>query len=113
MGVLLDPVDPDALQRAVAGVLQLTPAELRVLRQVVAGKSNAQIASDLALSRRTAEIHVFRILKACGCSRPVLIALGHDLERTPAVVDYVARMPAFDPHPAPGTIRRARARILE
>lgn len=41
----------------------LTPREVEVMRLVVAGKANKVIASDLALSQRTVEIHRSRVME--------------------------------------------------
>ncbi len=41
---------------------QLTPREREVMGQVVAGKSNRQIAEDLGLSQKTVEIHRARVM---------------------------------------------------
>jgi DNA-binding NarL/FixJ family response regulator len=40
----------------------LTPRELEVLKLIVAGRRNAEIAAELCLSVKTVEIHVGRVL---------------------------------------------------
>jgi DNA-binding NarL/FixJ family response regulator len=44
----------------------LTPRELEVLRLLVAGKSNRQIAEQLFISGKTASVHVTNILAKLG-----------------------------------------------
>jgi DNA-binding NarL/FixJ family response regulator len=44
----------------------LTPRELEVLRGLAAGSRNADIASELVLSRRTVDHHVSAILRKLG-----------------------------------------------
>jgi DNA-binding CsgD family transcriptional regulator len=50
-------------QRALAG---LTPRELEVLRLLVAGRSNRQIAEHLFISGKTASVHVTNLLAKLG-----------------------------------------------
>jgi DNA-binding CsgD family transcriptional regulator len=60
--------------RASAG---LTPRECEVLRLVVDGLSNQQIADRLFLSKRTVEHHVGHVMAKVGAgTRPELIAVG-------------------------------------
>jgi DNA-binding NarL/FixJ family response regulator len=64
-------IDPVVARRLMSSLLEarddpiseLTSRELDVLRLVAAGKSNKQIAADLAISERTARTHVSRILR--------------------------------------------------
>ena len=52
--------EPDTT--TVTRALGLTPRELDVLRLITAGRSNAQIASDLFISPKTVSVHVSNIL---------------------------------------------------
>lgn len=61
--------------RADDPVSELTPRELDVLRLVADGKPNKQIASELAISERTARTHVSRILRKLGLSSRTQAAL--------------------------------------
>jgi DNA-binding NarL/FixJ family response regulator len=54
---------------------ELTARELEVLRLVAAGKPNKQIASELAISERTARTHVSRILRKLRLSSRTQAAL--------------------------------------
>jgi DNA-binding NarL/FixJ family response regulator len=54
---------------------ELTSRELDVLRLVAAGKPNKQIATELAISERTARTHVSRILHKLGLSSRTQAAL--------------------------------------
>ena len=44
----------------------MTPRELEVLRRLVAGRSNRQIAEELFISGKTASVHVTNILTKLG-----------------------------------------------
>jgi FixJ family two-component response regulator len=48
---------------------RLTPREREVLDRVVAGKHNREIASELAISVRTVEVHKARVLAKMGVER--------------------------------------------
>jgi FixJ family two-component response regulator len=84
---LTKPVDPDVLLRAVADAIErdreerregaqrqsvehrmasLTPREREVLRQVVAGRLNKQIAGDLGTVEKTVKVHRGRMMKKMG-----------------------------------------------
>jgi DNA-binding NarL/FixJ family response regulator len=56
-------------------ISELTSRELDVLRLVAAGKPNKQIATELAISERTARTHVSRILRKLGLSSRTQAAL--------------------------------------
>ena len=56
-------------------ISELTPRELDVLRLVAAGEPNKQIATELAISERTARTHVSRILRKLGLSSRTQAAL--------------------------------------
>lgn len=62
-----------------AALAPLTPAEQRVLDQLILGLSNKAIAAALVLSPRTVESHVSHILAKTQCrsrSQLLLLALG-------------------------------------
>lgn len=50
------------------GSEELTPTETRILQQVVAGKSNKEIAYDLKISENTVKTHVKNIFEKLGVS---------------------------------------------
>jgi DNA-binding NarL/FixJ family response regulator len=54
---------------------ELTSRELEVLRSVAAGKPNKQIATELAISERTARTHVSRVLRKLHLSSRTQAAL--------------------------------------
>jgi DNA-binding NarL/FixJ family response regulator len=58
-----------------APISELTSRELDVLRLVAAGKPNKQIATELAISERTARTHVSRILRKLQLSSRTQAAL--------------------------------------
>ena len=72
---------PEALQALRAGPESdgpggdLTPREVDVLRQVVGGRSNKQIAVELGISAGTVRIHVSNILAKLGVSNRTAAAL--------------------------------------
>jgi DNA-binding CsgD family transcriptional regulator len=61
-------------QRPSTGWDALTPTERRVASRVAAGQANADIASELFLSRRTVQVHVSHILAKLGAHSRVEIA---------------------------------------
>jgi DNA-binding NarL/FixJ family response regulator len=78
------PIDPVVARRlmsslrqgpAPAPISELTSRELDVLRLVAAGKPNKQIATELAISERTARTHVSRILRKLQLSSRTQAAL--------------------------------------
>lgn len=56
----------------------LSGREVEVLDLVAAGKSNAEIASSLFVSPKTAKNHVSSILAKLGCTRPEAVARARD-----------------------------------
>jgi DNA-binding CsgD family transcriptional regulator len=62
----------------------VTAREVEVMAQLVAGRSNRQIAEALYLSVRTVEKHVERLLMKTGCSRSDLGDLAADAGVLPA-----------------------------
>ncbi|MAF61172.1 MULTISPECIES: response regulator transcription factor [Sphingomonadales] len=73
---------PEPLPQDVAG---LTPTQLRVLREVIDGKLNKQIAHDLAMSEATVKAHMTTIMRKLGVqnrTQAALVArsLGLDLK---------------------------------
>lgn len=65
----LDLAVPEPPQPKVADPFGLTSRELDVLRLLVAGRTNSQIATELFISPSTAGVHVSRILGKLGVSR--------------------------------------------
>jgi hypothetical protein len=55
------------------GLLELKPAEIRVLGQLTQGLSALEMGEALDLTERTVNTHVHRILAACGCQKFLLI----------------------------------------
>jgi DNA-binding NarL/FixJ family response regulator len=62
-------------------ISELTSRELDVLRLVASGKSNKEIAAELAISERTARTHVSRILRKLHLSSRTQAALWAVRER--------------------------------
>ncbi len=72
---LLDAASPPQPPVAMAG---LSARELEVLRLIVAGHSNAEIADALFISRRTTTTHVTHLYAKLGvASRAEAIAYAH------------------------------------
>ncbi len=63
--------EPESVEQ----VGELTPRETDVLRQVVAGRSNKQVAIELGISPGTVRIHVSNILAKLGVSNRTAAAL--------------------------------------
>jgi len=58
-------------------LLTISPAEARVLAQLLKGSSNRQIAARLGLSRRTVESHISAMFEKTGCrNRSQLLLWG-------------------------------------
>jgi DNA-binding CsgD family transcriptional regulator/tetratricopeptide (TPR) repeat protein len=83
-------------RRPATGWDALTPTELKVAHLVAEGNSNADIATRLFLSRRTAELHVSRILTKLDARSRVQIAR------------HAATHPPVDPPAAPAPRRPTR-----
>jgi len=85
-------------QDASQQISRLTPRELEVLEQLVAGRSNKLVARELSISPRTVEIHRARImdkLKARGLSDLVRTAIAASIRMptdlgSPAAQGYAA-----------------------
>lgn len=68
---------PDRVVVAPLHRVHLTPRELEVLQLAATGMSNAQIASRLAFSVRTTQVHMSRIFEKLGaCSRTEAVIAG-------------------------------------
>lgn len=73
-------VAPPPRDQLAGGPDALSEQELRVLRLIVAGQSNQEIAEALVISVGTAKWHVHNILQKLGVgSRPKAIARAHEL----------------------------------
>ena len=62
-------------KRLVSNRTKLTKREMEVLKYIVMGKSNAQIAEALVISEHTAKAHVCSILKKMKVKDRVLAAV--------------------------------------
>jgi len=62
------PSDIAEILSANFGSEELTPTETRVLQQIVAGKSNKEIAYDLDISENTVKTHVKNVFEKLGVS---------------------------------------------
>ena len=77
-----------SLQEALKGERggSLTPRELQILQQIVAGKSNKEIASDLNLSANTVAVHRANIMDTLGIHKTaelVVYAIRNGLVNLP------------------------------
>ncbi len=80
-----------AVEEELAGVRErfslLTPLELEVLRHVISGKLNKQIAADLGVSEQTVKIHRMRITQKSGLpSVAELVRAAESLQIEPAAI---------------------------
>ncbi|MGH8713117.1 MAG: response regulator transcription factor [Casimicrobiaceae bacterium] len=79
-----DAVHADADRRAALRqrTARLTPRELEVMRLVVAGRHNREIAMVLDISPRTVEVYKARMMEKLGAERlPDLVRLAVDIDR--------------------------------
>ncbi len=82
------PRRPRTGTRSVPGALAargVTPRELEVLAQIVAGRTNREIAERLQLSVRTVEKHVERLLMKTAHNRSELARLARTTGIQPVV----------------------------
>jgi DNA-binding CsgD family transcriptional regulator/PAS domain-containing protein len=71
------PLDEVSCARTLASAYKLTPAETRVLREILSGKSVVEAAADLGVAMTTARTHLDNIFAKTGVSRQSeLIKLG-------------------------------------
>jgi len=62
---------------SITTLLTISPAERRVLAQLLEGRSNRQIAARLGLSPRTVESHIGAMFEKTGCrNRSQLLLWG-------------------------------------
>jgi DNA-binding NarL/FixJ family response regulator len=83
---VLDPqvARPDMLKGERGG--GLTPRELEILKHIVAGKSNKEIAADLNLSANTVAVHRANIMETLGIHKTaelVVYAIRNGLVNLP------------------------------
>jgi DNA-binding NarL/FixJ family response regulator len=71
----LTPEELETSARAVAPTAGLSKRELDVLRGIVDGKSNQEIAAELFISPRTVETHVANILGKLGLASRAAVAV--------------------------------------
>lgn len=70
----------DQLREGQAGLVKLTERETEIVRLVLAGKSNDEIAVALRTSRKTVEYHLSRLYERFGIMTRVELALRADHE---------------------------------
>jgi DNA-binding CsgD family transcriptional regulator len=92
MGVLLKPLDPDALEQAAQGLMSLTQSEYLVLRALFAGLSSNEIAEETGLTKLTVQFYLKTIFRKCHCDRLSLARMASRLEQDPAVSRYLAAL---------------------
>lgn len=78
--LFLRPMPVEMVRRVKERASELRPSELRVLAEVLQGKSGPEIAEGLGLAHRTVGVHVDRITQVLGCSRTEVIRIfSHEL----------------------------------
>ena len=63
---LVADLEPATARTSVASDLGITAREVEVLRQLAANRTDAQIAEDLFISKKTASVHVSNLLRKLG-----------------------------------------------
>ena len=92
MGVLLKPLNPDALEQAAQGLMSLTQSEYLVLRALFAGLTSNEIAEETGLTKLTVQFYLKTIFRKCHCDRLSLARMASKLEQNPAVNRYLASL---------------------
>jgi len=92
MGVLLKPLNPDALEQAAQGLMSLTQSEYLVLRALFAGLTSNEIAEETGLTKLTVQFYLKTIFRKCHCDRLSLARMASKLEQIPAVSRYLASL---------------------
>lgn len=91
--LFLRPMPAEMVRRVRERALELRPSEVRVLAEVVQGKSGPEIAESLGLAHRTIGVHVDRITQVLGCSRTELIRIfSHELADDRALFDALTEI---------------------
>jgi DNA-binding CsgD family transcriptional regulator len=92
MGVLLNPLNPDALEQAAQGLMSLTQSEYLVLRALFAGLTSNEIAEETGLTKLTVQFYLKTIFRKCHSDRLTLARMAAKLEQNPAVSRYLASL---------------------
>ena len=90
MGVLLSPVNDDAVERAARGLMLLTQSEYRVLRGLLAGLKPNEIAKETGLTKLTVQFYLKTVFRKCDCDRLSLVRMAPKLEGNARVARYLA-----------------------
>jgi DNA-binding CsgD family transcriptional regulator len=94
LSALVQPLPPDLLARAKAGLLTLTPGQVKVLRELMTGITDAEVADRLGIRPLTVREQVQRIRKKLGLtSRFHLMRAVFALHEDPEIEAYVADTP--------------------
>jgi len=73
LSLVIEPVAPYELAEVIAGAYGLTPREREVVRRVVAGGSNPEVAEALCISVTTVQDHLKKVFAKLG------VASRHEL----------------------------------
>ena len=92
MGVLLKPLNPDALEQAARGLMSLTQSEYRVLRALFAGLTSTEIAVETGYTKLTVQFYLKTIFRKCHCDRLALARMAARLEQDAGVARHLAAL---------------------
>ena len=92
MGVLLKPLNPDALEQAARGLMSLTQSEYRVLRALFAGITSTEIAVETGYTKLTVQFYLKTIFRKCHCDRLALARMAARLEQDAGVARHLAAL---------------------
>lgn len=78
--LFLRPMPVEMVRQVRENAPRLRPSEIRVLAEVLQGKSGAEIERALGISYKTVGVHVDNISRALGCTRYEMIRIfSHEL----------------------------------
>jgi DNA-binding CsgD family transcriptional regulator len=96
--LFLRPMPAEMVRQVRENAPKLRPSEIRVLAEVLQGKSGAEIERALGISYKTVGVHIDNISRTLGCTRYEMIRIfSHELADDAALFDALsARAREYD-----------------